>query len=65
MKKTWVGNKSKWFYSELSGNIGWWGEACESPIGLSMHGGPKETVEYIWVHEETAAMHFRGIQLIN
>ena len=30
-----------------------------------MYGGPKETVEYIWVHEETAAMHFRGIQLIN
>ena len=38
-----------------------------------MYGGPKETVEYIWVHvrldcwvfPETAAMHFLGIQLIN
>ena len=62
MKKTWVGNKSKWFYSELAGNIGWWGEAREIPVGLSMYGGPKETVEYIWVHVKFDCWVFPKLQ---
>ena len=27
----------------------WRGGACGSPVGLSMHDGPMETGEYIWI----------------
>ena len=54
MKKKWVDNRRKNFYSEmwrhtvrvLSGG----GRACENPVGRSVCDGLVETVKYIWVN---------------
>ena len=49
MKKKWVGNRKKRFYSEMWGNAVWGGGSGENSVGLPLYDGPMMSVEYMWV----------------
>ena len=56
MKKKWVGNRRKRFYSEMWGNAVWEGGACENPVRLSTH---VKHVAPCWTHGAEYLVHAR------